>query len=284
MDKKTIIALLESKKPQGIKISDKITKADLIKSLTEAYDLPSVIDVEKQLREGKVPSLGTVPEDDKTSKKTSISAIKVPFKTPQEDKPETPAPTEEKKPEKKHIKFVPNLGRRAIVFDDSLIEIDDQGKQAISDMFSEDEIKKILETQDLSKWKKLKRDPIFCVKTHVDKNFKKIRCFNGKIVQEGGNPFTFYPLGQYLLTNYKRADDRKEVVHLDDPLFKKYKKDEDFQTTYIPMEQTHPDEEIAILPVSVNKYAIVTQWSKNEEPFLFKIYPTEIKYFYSEVT
>lgn len=168
------------------------------------------------------------------------------------------------------MKFATDLGIKAVIYDNNFINIGDQEKTAISDLFNEKEIDTIIKADDGKQWQQIKREPIYCLKPHVDKTLKRVRCFNPTLNKFSENP------GKYILTVYQRADDVEEAQTVKDPKFKNK------EVPYVKMIPAHPDEDIFILPVSSKKYAVLLKLPYQDNPYLFKMSPVTLDFFHNK--
>jgi len=254
MEKSQLLSFLESEKARFSEKTRHFNES-LIESIMEDTRLPNMMDIEDITSKGEVPILP------KAKRKERIYQ--------QIEQKEEKEKEEQEKPEKEKstVKFATDFGVKAILYDNNFINIDEQGLQAISDMFTPQEVKIILNSEN---WKKLEREGLYCLKPHVDKNSKKIRCFNPRL-----NRFS-YNSGKFILTMYKRMDDDKEVEMIPDPAYKikdkKTKKPtgEVRKVPYIQMDPAH-NEQIFSIQVSPKKYAVVLKLPYQEDPYLFNM-------------
>ena len=258
MNKNHLLSILEAEKNKYSKKPKQFNKS-LIESILEEQRLPNLMDVDTVERKGEIVTLPKNTEDE------AIKSIEA-----QKDKKNV---EEEKKEKNKDvIKFATDLGIKAIIYDNTFINIDEQGKYAISDIFNEKEIDAIHNNEN---WQRIKREPIYALKAHVDKNANRVRCFNSKLNKFSENP------GKYILTMYRRSDDKTTPEMIPDPKFKDKKTGEKKVLPYILMEPAH-NEEIYILPVSARKYAVVLQLPYQPDPYLFKMSPDVVDFFHSK--
>jgi len=240
MKKTNLIAILESEKQKFSEKPKQFNKCLIKYILFEAQNLPNIMDIEKMEKEGGIATLPTIEKQKEQVK---------------EEKP------------KSVIKFATDIGIKAIIFDNNFMEIDEQGRNAISNIFSGKELKVILDCKDCNDWKPIERDPLYCLKPQVDKGTKRMRCYNPELKRFGEYN------GKYVLTVYKREDEKNKVKNIRDPRFKNKNTGEIREVPYVLMNPAH-NEEIYMLPLGNKKYAIALQLPYQPDPYIFKMsYP-----------
>jgi len=264
LNKDKIIESLKQGKPRNIKISNKITKDALIESLLEyeSTDAPSVIDLEKEVREGGVGTLPTIKKEEGSDNKSF--QIKMGKNNKDEKKTKTP------------IKFATDLGMKTIIFDENFMGIDEQGKASISDMFKEEEVNLILKSP-IAKWRMVEIRPIYCIEKYLmtGTTGNRITCYNPKL-----NKFKSPNLKGFVNALYERMDDKgKEPVELEG---KKLKSGKTIKYKFIPIESTIDNLEIGVMQVARNKYAIALQKPNQEHPYLFNMTPDVLNFFFKD--
>lgn len=252
MEKHHLLSILEAKKNEFSK--NQSLKKILIESLLEDQSMPNLMDIHQQTKGGDIARLPKV-EKEQIERKV----------------------TEKKNEEKNHgskLKFATDLGIKAMVFNKTFINMDEQGRISISDVFSDKDIDIIINCNDCNDWKPVVRDPIYCLKSHVDRNSKTIRCFNPEL-----NRFLAYR-GKYILTVYQRDDEDSKEKMIPDPKFKDKKTGEQKEVRYVLMNPAHK-EEIYILPITNKRYAVALQLPYQPDPYIFKMNYNTLSFFHT---
>lgn len=157
MDKSKIISILENSKPDNIKISNKITKHDLI-SILEVSVLPDTFDLQKMAKKGDFINLPTIERKEKET-------------------------VEEPKKESVKLDLSNIFGFKAIILNEKFFKVDEYGKMTISDMFKDKEVDFIKDNKDISKWIPLKpRDSLYCKEKHFTKETgTTVNCYDSEL-------------------------------------------------------------------------------------------------------
>jgi len=305
MDKKKIISLLESKKPIDIKISNSLSKKDLIKSLLE-QQLPSMADLQTQANKGEFVSLPTI--EDKKKPKTTIKGFAIqspqvqgePQNQPEERK------IEEKKPDGK-ITIKNDLGFKSVVFDKNFINIDTKdlsGEYAkISGMFKPEEIEAIKKDPDIKNWKKVDPYPLY-VREHQISTGTKSKMVTARNAETKENR-KFNSYGILVRSIYTRLDEDGKVKPIEVEVEIKTKKSDIPRYTkqsvpgnkksYILKKQETPKKtrKVKFIPVTKrsgvqagmykvkdNKYAIALQFPEDKDIHLFPMTVKAASFFF----
>ena len=298
MNKNDIIALLESQKTKNGKITNGLSKSDLIKSLLEG-NLPSLVSMRKQGNKGEIVSSPMKKDEEKPSitvgrinigergaseteeprrEKAPPEEPKKEEVTPEEKKPDLPAKPEEPKEDEKLRADTKTFGVKSIIVNSGLTNIDEDGKALISDMFTEDEIVNMLPPKESDSlrlpggkehgqpWASVALKPIYGMVTKVG---KKVSLYDPKQKSNltySGEKFVNFVKSLYMGVN-KPAKEFKGKKHT---------------FNYMPLEPKYNNMKIAVLPVSKDKYAVVIKHPETKNVYLMSMTPKAVKFYFNK--
>jgi len=187
VDKKILLEHIKSLRPNRITIDDKLTKPELIRGLFEAsQDLEDfsrsstkdMIELHGEMedgvadirREGKPQSNITInmakqnqPKETKVKPKES-KPIEKPIDKPTDklvDKPKDDKAPAGKSVQKTGLNFTSDLGFKAVALNPELKKLNEAKVVALKDMFTEENLKKIIRTP-VAKWQKVMPKQFYC--------------------------------------------------------------------------------------------------------------------------
>jgi hypothetical protein len=253
MDKNKIISILENSKPDNIKISQKITKTDLV-SILEASILPDTFDLQRKSKSDRFIHLPTITREDK-------EPIEEPKKAPVKEAPKQN--TEEPKKEQVKIDLSKKFGFKSIILNENFFKIDEYGKMSISDMFKDSEVDFIKNNNDISKWVPLKgSDTLYCKEKHFSKETgTTINCYDSEL--KSTRRYAIYGI---LLRKIFELSEGKE------PIIAKEEK-------YVAVSPKN-NVQIAGLKISDKKQAIVIKLPEEPNLYLFAMTPNTVMFLF----
>lgn len=291
VDKKNLIESIRSFRPSEIKITDKLTKQQLIRAIFE--DSSSTRDFMETSSEDE-EGMGSITREDVDKETKDIKAnitVEVPKPTPEQpvtENPVEPIPEESKeepkekvseekevtnKPKRTGLRFATDLGFKAVAMNDEFIQMDETKQTALSGMFKPDELKKIASTP-LQQWTSLEAKPFYCNEEFIKLN--------------GGEPSTRIPCWRndnidkvvyanlvnkgYINSYYTRLDEGGKV--------KKYTRENG--TILVPMGPRSADLEFYGLELDGTRYAIAYNIYANDETFVAPSNEKKVDFFFDK--